>query len=149
MKKLMIALYLVFLISLSAGVAVGEIWHENQTIALAWNAFDPIEQGDTIGYYVYVKDLKSGDLVGNIDTRHGKAMLDISSGVEASVTLPHEGRFYFGVSTYRIPDGETIRIETVSINWSNEDIPPGATPNPFGSAYFVVPSVPMNFMIKP
>ena len=136
MKKLLLAIFLVFLISVPA---IGQDWINTNQATVAWDAVtqdeggSPIPVNDSISYRVYTKKLPNGaeNLVAN------------TQELQYTLTFGVEGRYLAGVQTVRVPDGETQEI-TSTITWSDStDVV--AVPDPFGIVYYARPSNPKGF----
>lgn len=135
MKKLIIILAMVFLIPM---LSAAETWHPTDSATIAWDAVT-VPDG-VLTYLVYVKNVETGELLGTIDTPNGMATAE-TANLQQALTFSEEGRYYIGVASKRIPDGQTTALYS-DINWSN--VNGESTPNPFGVEHFVVPSMPLN-----
>ena len=113
MKKLILLIILMFV--LSVGYAQ-QVEYTNQ-VTVKWNAVIPIEPTDIISYQLW--------------TDNDGALLDGETDLLVyTFTFSTEGEYILGVSTTRIvaTTGDIVYSE---INWSDVDIPIGATPDPF------------------
>lgn len=138
MKKLTILITFLTILFVIPFFATAETWHPTDSVTVAWDAVT-VPDG-IVTYFVYVKNIETGFLMGSIDTVHGKAVAETAL-LEQALTFTVEGRYHVGIATKRIPANSTeILIST--INWSN--INGVNTPNPFGVMYFVVPDAPLN-----
>ncbi len=108
-------------ILITATSAIAEIVYTNQ-VTIAYDAVAPIEPTDVITYQIWIDSSATGVLmVGETDL------------LIYTITFILEGGYLVGVGTKReLGIGEIVYSD---INWSNEDIPVGATLIPFVVRY--------------
>ncbi len=129
---------IVSLIILMMGLSIGysqSIEYTNQ-VTITWDEVLPIETTDIITYQVWFDSTATGlQMVGEIDL------------LVYTITFSVEGGYVVGVGTRRVEvnTGDSVYSE---INWSYEDIPPGATPDPFVVNHVKGIQEPMNLRIQ-
>ncbi len=117
---------------LSVGYAQ-QVEYTNQ-VTVKWNAVIPIEPTDIISYQLW--------------TDNDGALLDGETDLLVyTFTFSTEGEYILGVSTTRIvaTTGDIVYSE---INWSDVDIPIGATPDSFLIRYIKPILSPGNLRLK-
>ncbi len=127
-------LFIVFLIVLTVGFSIGyaqNVVYTNQ-ITITWNPVAPIEPTDLITYQVWIDSAATGlQMVGETEL------------APYTITFTVEGGYIVGVGTRRVEANTGASVYS-EINWSYEDIPPGATPNPFVVNHVKGIPMPMN-----
>lgn len=129
---------LIFIIILMLGLSIGytqSIEYTNQ-VTVAWDEVLPIELTDIISYQVWIDSTATGILmVGEIDL------------LQYTITFIEEGGYIIGVGTKRVVEvtGDSVYSD---INWSYEDVPPGATPDPFVVNYVKGIQIPENLRLQ-
>lgn len=118
MKKLLLALVFALLF---VGVLTADIWYPANQRTIAWDAVTnmtdedgniiPIPSGDIVTYEVWIKDFYSG-VTESVGT---------TSDTQLIITLPSEGRYYPGVCTLRLPQGETDTVSS-TISWGDDPL---------------------------
>lgn len=139
MKKLVF----LFLLLLPVIVFAQVEWVTDNPLTIAWDAITTKDDGtplgptDTVVYGVYIRDVKTA-----VETK----ITDVP-GTTYTHTFTTEGRYHMGVTAIRgIDNGDgTITVTESAINWS--DVDGVMTPNPFGSRYFISPSIPPNLRV--
>ncbi len=115
---------IVLIIILIMGISIGysqSIEYTNQ-VTVEWDEVAKIESADIVTYQVFTaSDMLGIILVGETDL------------LEYTLTFIEEGEYTIGVNAKR----ELISGDIVYsvVNWSSEDVPIGATPNPFVVRY--------------
>jgi len=119
MKK--IVLIIILIMGLSIGYSQS-IEYTNQ-VTVEWDEVSPIEITDIISYQVWIDSSMTGIvMIGETDL------------LQYTITFTQEGEYIIGVNTKRVV-ASTGDIVYSDMNWSNEDIPVGATLIPFVVRY--------------
>ncbi len=129
---------LIFIIILMLGLSIGysqSIEYTNQ-VTVAWDEVLPIELTDIITYQVWIDSIMTGIVMA------GETDL-----LEYTITFTQEGEYIIGVNTKRIV-ASTGDIVYSDMNWSNEDIPVGATLIPFVVRYIKPIQSPGNLRLQ-
>ena len=119
MKK--IVLIIILIMGLSIGYSQS-IEYTNQ-VTVEWDEVSPIEITDIISYQVWIDSVMT-DIV----------MIGETDLLQYTITFTQEGEYIIGVNTKRVV-ASTGDIVYSDMNWSNEDIPVGATLIPFVVRY--------------
>ena len=120
MKRLIFIL-MIMLFGLSTGYAQS-VEYTNQ-VTIAYDEVLPIEITDIISYQVWIDSSMTGIvMIGETDL------------LQYTITFTQEGEYIIGVNTKRVV-ASTGDIVYSDMNWSNEDIPVGATLIPFVVRY--------------
>ena len=124
MKKLLLMSLIFIVLSLGLSVGYSQSIEYADVIGqktIAWDATPPIELADIITYQIFIDSNATGEvMVGETDL------------LIFTILFTQEGEYKVGVRTKReVILSSFIEITLSDINWSDEDIPTGATPNPF------------------
>ena len=118
-------------ILLFSTMAIAIDWYTANQITVEWDAVAKIAPADTITYKVFYKKVGGTPV-----------FVEETATLQSTITMTEEGKYYFGVSTKRMVEGEELES---GINWS--DTNGDSTPNPFGARYYTVPGSPPNLRI--
>lgn len=119
--------FFIAFVLLTAGAALGLVSHTANQITVAWDAVT-VEEG-TVEYDVYLA---------NAITDPDKAApvkIETTTGLTSLITLGVEGRYFVGVRSARIIDGERV-AESEQIAWSDAA---EFAPEPFLVQFFAAP----------
>ena len=126
-----------------SGVAYGQTWHTANQVTVAWDAViqlsngDPIPASDIVKYKVWLKNAMTGG---------DPTELDEIAGLEYTITLNTEGKYFIGVSALRYTS-EDILLNESTISWS--DVAECTTiEGPFGIQYFLTLKSPSGLRMK-
>ncbi len=131
MKK--IVLIIILMMGLSIGYSQS-IEYTNQ-VTVEWDEVAKIESTDIVTYQVFTaSDMFGIILVGETDL------------LEYTLTFIEEGEYTIGVNAKReLMSGDIVYSV---VNWSNEDVPAGATPIPFVVRYIKPIQEPENLRLQ-
>lgn len=143
MKTFLVILIFVTLIT---GPVFGQTWHVANQKTIAWDAVQLmngdqiIPAGDMMSYEVYTvlyTDLKENAVL-NTTTDPVEVTAQLSE-ITAIVTIANEGKYFVGVRTIRIPQGETEVIKSENIAWSDNPMACKAGET-FGLKFYFLPN---------
>lgn len=124
------ALSLIFVLALSVFM-FGFDWHTANQTTVGWNAVE-VSTG-TVEYVVYLANaVTDPDKANPVEV--GK-----TAELQHTVTLNTDGRYFIGVQSTTVVDGETV-AKAQAVSWSDD---PAVTQDGviFGVQYFKVPAV--------
>lgn len=139
MKKIiMLGILLTMFFCLSP--VYGQTWYIPNQSTVGWdevtNMIDgngnpiPIPAGDSIFYDVYT--------VKHNESKDNKIFNLRTDQTEATISMVNEGKYFVGIETVRIPEGETDELRSARAAWSDnpDDCKDG---NTFGFKYYYLP----------
>lgn len=103
MKKLIAIFTITYLLMALPILAIAQTFHPADQKTIAWEAAER-----ATFYRIYVKPATGGDEV----------LLGETEATQYTATMPSEGRWYIGVESVRVVDGE--EVGTSAISWSSD-----------------------------
>jgi len=106
-----------FILLVTCNIAFSQVWHVANQKTIGWDEVTtfmngaPIPEGDYIAYEVYI--------VLYTEPKENAELKDTVQLTEAVVTIENEGKYFVGLRTLRVPEGETDIIRSERIAWSD------------------------------